>query len=71
MMAGDVFQAHSLWGVEIVFEINQTHKSAERILSMKKKYVAYIGTYTHESSIGIHVYDMDNDAASFNMAKEL
>ena len=25
----------------------------------QKKYVAYIGTYTHGSSIGIHIYDMD------------
>ena len=23
------------------------------------KYVAYVGTYTHGSSIGIHVYDLD------------
>ena len=27
----------------------------------KKKYVAYIGTYTHGSSIGIHVYDVDTE----------
>ena len=26
---------------------------------MAKKYVAYVGTYTHGSSIGIHVYDID------------
>lgn len=25
----------------------------------KKKYVAYVGTYTHGSSIGIHIYDVD------------
>ena len=25
----------------------------------KKKYVAYVGTYTHGSSIGIHLYDVD------------
>ena len=25
----------------------------------KEKYVAYVGTYTHGSSIGIHVYDLD------------
>ena len=25
----------------------------------EKKYVAYIGTYTHGSSIGIHIYDID------------
>lgn len=28
----------------------------------KKKYVAYVGTYTHGSSIGIHVYDVDVEA---------
>ncbi len=26
---------------------------------MADKYVAYVGTYTHENSIGIHVYDVD------------
>lgn len=26
-----------------------------------KRYVAYVGTYTHGSSIGIHVYDIDNE----------
>ncbi len=26
---------------------------------MADKYVAYVGTYTHENSIGIHVFDMD------------
>ena len=25
----------------------------------KEKYVAYVGTYTHEHSIGIHIYDLD------------
>ncbi len=25
----------------------------------KEKYVAYVGTYTHENSIGIHLYDVD------------
>lgn len=28
----------------------------------QKKYVAYVGTYTHGSSIGIHVYDIDIEA---------
>ncbi len=23
------------------------------------KYVAYVGTYTHENSVGIHIYDVD------------
>ncbi len=26
---------------------------------MAEKYIAYVGTYTHENSIGIHLYDMD------------
>lgn len=26
---------------------------------MKKKYIAYVGTYTHGSSKGIHIFDMD------------
>lgn len=25
----------------------------------EEKYVAYVGTYTHENSVGIHVYDID------------
>ena len=25
----------------------------------QEKYVAYVGTYTHEHSIGIHIYDVD------------
>ena len=25
----------------------------------EKKYVAYVGTYTHGSSKGIHIYDLD------------
>jgi len=27
----------------------------------KDKYVAYVGTYTHSKSVGIHVYDVDTD----------
>ena len=27
----------------------------------KEKYVAYVGTYTHENSIGIHLYDLDEE----------
>lgn len=26
---------------------------------MEEKYVAYVGTYTHENSVGIHLYDLD------------
>ena len=25
----------------------------------QEKYVAYVGTYTHGSSIGVHVYDLN------------
>ena len=25
----------------------------------QEKYVAYVGTYTHEISVGIHIYDVD------------
>ena len=28
-------------------------------MERQEKYVAYVGTYTHGSSIGIHVYDID------------
>ena len=32
----------------------------ERFTSMtEEKYVAYVGTYTHENSVGIHIYDVD------------
>ncbi len=27
----------------------------------QEKYVAYVGTYTHGTSIGIHIYDLDTD----------
>mgnify|MGYP003235651805 CR=1 FL=1 len=26
---------------------------------MEEKYVVYVGTYTHENSIGIHLYDVN------------
>lgn len=26
---------------------------------MQERYVAYVGTYTHENSVGIHIYDVD------------
>lgn len=31
----------------------------------KEKYVAYVGTYTHENSIGIYVYDIDPETGVF------
>lgn len=27
----------------------------------QEKYVAYVGTYTHENSVGIHIYDVDTE----------
>lgn len=30
----------------------------------KEKYVAYVGTYTHGNSLGIHIYDLDVQAGS-------
>lgn len=35
----------------------------------KEKYVAYVGTYTHGSSLGIHIYDMDVQAGSMKERK--
>ena len=29
---------------------------------MEEKYVVYVGTYTHENSIGIHLYDLDAES---------
>ncbi|MCD7956241.1 MAG: lactonase family protein [Lachnospiraceae bacterium] len=31
-------------------------------MAEQEKYVAYVGTYTHGSSIGIHIYDIDVEA---------
>ena len=31
----------------------------KKMYNSNDKYVAYVGTYTHGSSIGIHVYDLD------------
>ncbi len=31
-------------------------------MAEKERYVAYVGTYTHGSSIGIHIYDIDVEA---------
>ena len=35
----------------------------------KDKYVAYVGTYTHENSIGIHIYDMDEESGNLTERK--
>lgn len=34
-----------------------------------EKYVAYVGTYTHQHSIGIHIYDMDVNGGSMSERK--
>lgn len=34
-----------------------------------EKYVAYVGTYTHENSVGIHIYDVDVEAGSLKERK--
>lgn len=36
---------------------------------MSEKYVAYVGTYTHENSVGIHLYDMDIDTGKMTERK--
>ena len=35
----------------------------------QEKYVAYVGTYTHEHSIGIHIYDVDAEAGRMEKRK--
>ncbi len=30
----------------------------------EEKYVAYVGTYTHGNSVGIHIFDMDVEEGS-------
>ena len=37
----------------------------------QKKYVAYVGTYTHGSSLGIHVYDIDMETGRYFLHKQL
>ena len=29
-----------------------------------ERYVAYVGTYTHGTSVGIHIYDLDVEGGS-------
>ena len=36
---------------------------------MKEKYVAYVGTYTHGSSIGIHLYDVNVEEGTLTERK--
>ncbi len=38
---------------------------------MDKKYVAYVGTYTHGSSKGIHIYDVDLESGTLTERKEV
>ena len=35
------------------------YRRKDGYLHEREKYVAYVGTYTHGSSIGIHLYDVD------------
>ena len=35
----------------------------------KDKYVAYVGTYTHENSLGIHIYDVDVESGKIEERK--
>ncbi len=35
----------------------------------QEKYVAYVGTYTHENSVGIHIYDVDVENGSMKERK--
>ena len=35
----------------------------------QKRYVAYVGTYTHGSSKGIHIYDLDVENGRANERK--
>lgn len=35
----------------------------------QERYVAYVGTYTHEHSIGIHIYDMDVERGTMEARK--
>jgi 6-phosphogluconolactonase len=35
----------------------------------QERYVAYVGTYTHEMSVGIHIYDMDLESAKLTERK--
>lgn len=35
----------------------------------QEKYVAYVGTYTHENSVGIHIYDVDVEEGSLKERK--
>jgi hypothetical protein len=51
-----------------MFCLGAVHFHKEDVMN-GKKYVAYVGTYTHGSSIGIHVYDIDVE--KINISKEL
>lgn len=35
----------------------------------QEKYVAYVGTYTHENSVGIHIYDVDVEEGTLRERK--
>ena len=35
----------------------------------QEKYVAYVGTYTHENSVGIHIYDVNVEEGALKERK--
>ena len=39
------------------------------VIMEKERYVAYVGTYTHGSSIGIHLYDVDVEEGTLTERK--
>ena len=42
-------------------ELNHNKRTGKEWLRVwhRKNNVAYVGTYTHENSVGIHIYDVD------------
>ena len=38
---------------------------------MAEKYVAYVGSYTHDSSKGITILDVDNEAGHMSYREEV
>lgn len=46
-------------------------KKARTNYMSKKKYVAYVGTYTHGKSKGIHIYDLDVENGTLTERKEV
>ena len=51
----------------VIFQNAVNNRKEEEI--MAEKYVAYVGTYTHGSSIGIHLYDVDVKEGTLSLRK--